>query len=89
MIVNDTDLDVRDIGNIIQYIQDTYSEQTNYYGKVEATTIIHCNKEYKTSEIAKFIDVKETRARTLLKELVKQGKIKAIGKNKGRRYIRK
>ena len=47
------------------------------------------NKEYKTSEIAKFIDVKETRARTLLKELVKQGKIKAIGKNKGRRYIRK
>ena len=46
------------------------------------------NKKYKTSEIAKFIDVKETRARTLLKELVKQGKIKAIGKNKGRRYIR-
>lgn len=47
MIINDTDLDMRDIGDIIQYIQDTYSEQTNYYGKVEATTIIQCNKEYK------------------------------------------
>ena len=47
MIVNDTDLDVMDIGNIIQYIQDTYPERTNYYGKVEATTIVHCNKEYK------------------------------------------
>lgn len=47
LIVNDTDLDVRDIGNIIQYIQDTYPARTNYYGKVEATTIIHCNKEYK------------------------------------------
>ena len=47
MIVNDTDLDVRDIGNIIQSIQDAYPAKTNYYGKVEATTIIHCNKEYK------------------------------------------
>lgn len=47
MIVNDTDLDMRDIGDIIQCIQALYSEQTNYYGKVEATTIISCNKEYK------------------------------------------
>lgn len=47
LIVNDTDLDVRDIGNIIQSIQDAYPARTNYYGKVEATTIIHCNKEYK------------------------------------------
>lgn len=47
LIVNDTDLDVRDIGNIIQSIQDAYPAKTNYYGKVEATTIIHCNKEYK------------------------------------------
>lgn len=47
MIINETDLDMRDIGNIIQYIQDTYPARTNYYGKVEATTIIHCNKEYK------------------------------------------
>ena len=47
MIVNDTDLDMRDIGDIIQCIQALYSEQTNYYGKVEATTIICCNKEYK------------------------------------------
>lgn len=47
LIVNDTALDVRDIGNIIQSIQDAYPARTNYYGKVEATTIIHCNKEYK------------------------------------------
>lgn len=47
MIINDTDLDMRDIGDIIQSIQDTYDEQTNYYGKVEATTVICCNKEYK------------------------------------------
>ena len=47
LIVNDTDLDVRDIGNIIQSIQDAYPARTNYYGKVEANTIIHCNKEYK------------------------------------------
>lgn len=47
LIVNDTDLDVRDIGNIIQSIQEAYPAKTNYYGKVEATTIIHCNKEYK------------------------------------------
>lgn len=47
MIINETDLDMRDVGNIIQYIQDTYPEQTNYYGKVEATTVICCNKEYK------------------------------------------
>ena len=47
MIVNDTDLNVRDIGDIIQCIQALYSEQTNYYGKVEVTTIICCNKEYK------------------------------------------
>lgn len=47
LIVNDTALDVRDIGNIIQSIQDAYPARTNYYGKVEATTIVHCNKEYK------------------------------------------
>lgn len=47
MIINETDLDMRDIGNIIQSIQDTYPERTNYYGKVEATTIVHCNKAYK------------------------------------------
>lgn len=47
MIVNDTDLDMRDIGNIIQSIQDAYPAQTNYYGKVEAAAIVYYNKEYK------------------------------------------
>lgn len=44
------------------------------------------DKEYKTSEIAEVIGVKESRARVLVNELVKRNKIKAIGKNKGRRY---
>ncbi|MBM6853348.1 putative DNA binding domain-containing protein [Mediterraneibacter glycyrrhizinilyticus] len=44
------------------------------------------DREYKTSDIAEFIGVKESRARVLVSELVNTGKIKAIGKNKGRRY---
>ena len=44
------------------------------------------DKEYKTSEIAEVIGVKESRARVLVNELAKRDKIKAIGKNKGRRY---
>ena len=44
------------------------------------------DKEYKTSEIAEVIGVKESRARVLVNELAKRNKIKAIGKNKGRRY---
>ncbi|HJD48255.1 MAG TPA: putative DNA binding domain-containing protein [Candidatus Mediterraneibacter norfolkensis] len=46
------------------------------------------DREYKTGEIAEFIGVKESRARVLVGELVNSGKIKAIGKNKGRRYKR-
>lgn len=44
------------------------------------------DREYKTSDIAAFIGVKESRARALVNELVNTGNIKAIGKNKGRRY---
>ena len=47
------------------------------------------DKEYRTAEIATNMGIKNSRARELMKNLVKQGKIKAIGKNKGRRYIRK
>lgn len=43
-------------------------------------------QEYKTSELAEVIGVKESRARALVNELVKSGRIKAEGKNKGRRY---
>ncbi len=46
------------------------------------------DREYRTGEIAEFIGVKESRARVLVGELVNSGKIKAIGKNKGRRYKR-
>lgn len=42
--------------------------------------------EYRTSEIAQLIGVKESRARVLINELVKSGKVEAIGKNKGRKY---
>ena len=47
---------------------------------------MHAGEEYRTSEIAEFIGVKESRARVLVNKLVNAGKIKAKGKNKGRRY---
>ncbi|HIY00788.1 MAG TPA: hypothetical protein IAA26_02925 [Candidatus Blautia faecipullorum] len=43
-------------------------------------------KEYKTSEIAAVLGVKESRARLLMNGLAEEGKIRAIGKNKGRKY---
>ena len=44
--------------------------------------------EYKTSELAKVLGVKESRARFLINELVKSGRIEAVGNNKGRKYRR-
>lgn len=44
------------------------------------------DQEYKTSEIAEVLGVKESRARVLVNELVKLGRIEAAGKNKGRKY---
>lgn len=46
------------------------------------------DQEYKTSELAEVIGIKASRARVLVNELVKSGKIRASGKNKGRRYKR-
>ncbi len=43
-------------------------------------------QEYKTSELAEVIGVKESRARALVNELVKSGRIESEGKNKGRKY---
>ena len=43
-------------------------------------------REYKISELVEVVGVKESRARILVNELVKLGKIEAEGKNKGRRY---
>lgn len=44
------------------------------------------DKTYKTSEIAEFIGVKESRARELVNILADSGRIEPMGKNKGRRY---
>lgn len=44
------------------------------------------DREYRTAEIAEFLGVKETRARELVRELIRLEKIEATGKNKGRRY---
>lgn len=44
------------------------------------------DQEYKTRELAEVVGVKESRARILVNELVKSGRIKAEGKNRGRRY---
>lgn len=46
------------------------------------------DQEYKTSELAEVIGIKASRARVLVNELVKSGKIRASGRNKGRRYKR-
>ena len=51
--------------------------------------IIECmepDREYRIAEIAEFLGVKETRARELVRELIRTKKIDATGKNKGRRY---
>ena len=51
--------------------------------------IIECmepDREYRIAEIAEFLGVKETRARELVRELIRLKKIEATGKNKGRRY---
>ncbi len=44
------------------------------------------DREYKTSEIAAEIGLKKSRAIELVNELVKSGRIEAVGKNRGRRY---
>ena len=44
------------------------------------------DREYRIVEIAEFLGVKETRARELVRELIRLKKIDATGKNKGRRY---
>ena len=44
------------------------------------------DREYRIAEIAEFLGVKETRARELMRELIRLQKIDAMGKNKGRRY---
>ena len=44
------------------------------------------DREYRIAEIAELLGVKETRARELMRELIRLEKIEATGKNKGRRY---
>ena len=44
------------------------------------------DREYRITEIAEFLGVKETRTRELVRALIQLKKIEATGKNKGRRY---
>ena len=44
------------------------------------------DREYRIAEIAESLGVKETRARELMRELIRLKKIDATGKNKSRRY---
>lgn len=44
------------------------------------------DREYRIAEIAEVLGIKETRARELVRELIRIKKIDATGKNKGRRY---
>ena len=47
------------------------------------------DREYRVVEIADFLGIKETRARELIRELIRLEKISAAGQNKGRRYRKK
>ena len=47
------------------------------------------DREYRVVEIADFLGIKETRARELIRELIRLEKISAVGQNKGRRYRKK
>ena len=47
------------------------------------------NIEYSTEEIAEKVDLKNSRTRELLKVLVENNKVAAIGVNRNRRYIKK
>ncbi len=50
------------------------------------TEWMESDREYRITEIAEFLGIKETRARELVRELIQLKKIDATGKNKGRRY---
>lgn len=45
-------------------------------------------KEYKTTEIAGWVDLKSSRMRELLKVLTENGEVEAIGNNRERTYKR-
>ena len=47
------------------------------------------DREYRVVEIADFLGIKETRARELIRELIRLEKVSAMGQNKGRRYRKK
>ena len=47
------------------------------------------NVAYKLSDITTVLQVKETRAKCLLRDLIEDGKIEAIGANRNRRYCKK
>ena len=44
------------------------------------------NKAYRLQDFCDLLGLKETRAKEILKPLISDGKIFAIGKNKDRRY---
>jgi len=43
-------------------------------------------KLYKLSDITAVLQVKDTRAKNLLKDLIQEGKIEPVGANRNRRY---
>lgn len=47
---------------------------------------MRCDRWYKASEFENIVDVKESRIKILLNELVKQEKIESTGSTKGKKY---
>ena len=62
-----------------------FTHKTRQQLKIIAETM-EPDREYRIAEIAEFLGIKETRARELVRELIRLGIIEATGKNKGRRY---
>jgi len=56
---------------------------------LQILSAMELNKEYSANEIAGLVDLKGSRTRQLLKELVDSGMIEAKGSTRGKRYIKK
>ena len=65
----------------------TTKKTTTQFNKI--LKFMDAGKEYKANEIADILELKAARTRELLKQLVDEGRIEALGSNKDRKYTKK
>jgi len=56
---------------------------------LQILSVMECDREYSSDEVANLVGLKISRARQLLKELVNAEKLESIGTTNGKRYIRR